>query len=319
MHGTVAGEVERGVQWVAQSRAMRVLLEQAQQAARLQSPVMIVGEAGSGKSTLAEYLHVRSGRGRRAFVRYRPISQHASLVRQALFGSENGPGGLVEQSDTGTLYVEEITRLPVEVQPELLQVLERSTVRTGVRAPSLAREMPVDVRLVTSTVQSPEEALRERWLGADLYVQLTAIRLAMPALRERREDIPELSALFVQQICKRLGRPVMAIEAEAIGWLVANPWPGNVRELSGVLEQAIALAPVSSKTIRLEDLTISAFVAPPEHDFLDRAVVRQLTIREVEDEYIARVVRSCGEDRVEAARRLGITRRTLARRLGEWL
>lgn len=316
MNETVAGEVGnwveeadravRGVQWIARSRAMRVLLEQAERAARLQSPVIIIGESGSGKSVLAEYLHMRSARSQGAFVRYRPVSEHANIVEQELFGADNNSGGLIVQSDGGTLYMEDITRFPTDVQPGLLQVLGHSA------------EAPVNVRIIAATTRSPEEALRAREIQADLYVQLTTIRLEMPALRERSADILGLAELFVSEICTRLERPSMMINSEAMNWLVGNPWPGNVRELFGVLERAIALAPMSATVLGLTDLTTSAFVAPAEHDFLDRAVARRLTIREVEDEYIARVVQVCGDDRPEAARRLGITRRTLGRRLGEW-
>ncbi len=311
--GPVVG-VEGGVAWIAHSEAMRALLDQVERAARLQSPVMITGGRGSGKSTLGEYLHARSARGRRAFVCYRPVSRAAGVVGQELFGTgDGGAVGVFEQADTGTLFMQDITQLPLELQPRFLQVLERGSVRvTG-----SDNEIPIDVRLITATDHGPEEALRTRQLRADLYTQLTTIRLEMPALCERSDDIPALARLFVQQYCNRLGHPLMDISPDAMQWLLSNSWPGNVRELAGVIERAVALANASSTRLGLVDLTVSAFVAPPEHDFLDRAVVRQLTIADVESEYIARVLHACNGNRVETARRLGITRRTLIRKLGE--
>lgn len=302
---------------VARSEKMQTLMELAGRVADIQSTVLITGESGSGKGALARYIHAQSGRSRKAFVQVNCGAIPGSLVESELFGVRRGAftdaksdrAGLFEQADGGTLFLDEIAEMPLDSQPKLLQALESGKVRpVGATA-----ELPVDVRLIAATNRSLEEELRERRFRPDLYYRLNVIRLEVPPLRDRVEDIPALVDLFVEDACERMGRALLGVSTEAMRWLTGYSWPGNVRELVNMIERAVALTRHDS--IVLDDLQLTPSELPPECDFLDQAVLRELPLADVEREYIRRVVAACDDNKVEAARVLGIDRRTIYRKM----
>lgn len=302
---------------IARSESMRAVIDIAERVADIPSTVLITGESGSGKGALARYIHTISARNKREFVQVNCAAIPAMLVESELFGVRRGAftdaktdrPGLFEQADGGTLFLDEIAELPLDSQPKLLQVLESAKVRPiGASA-----EIPVDVRLIAATNRSLEEELRERRFRPDLYYRLNVIRLEVPPLRERVEDIPALADLFVEQACERMGRPLLGVSAEAMRWLASYSWPGNVRELLNLIERAVALTQHDS--IVLDDLQLIPNELPSERDFLDEAAQQGMSLEEVELEYIHRVIAVCDDNKVEAARRLQIDRRTLYRKL----
>jgi DNA-binding NtrC family response regulator len=306
---------------VARSDAMQRLLERARRAARVSSAVLLTGETGVGKGTLAQYLHASSPRSQGPFVQVNCGGIPTSLVEGELFGVRRGAytdahqdrEGLFVRANGGTLFLDEVGELPPEAQPKLLHALETGRVRPL----GGAQERTVDVRIVAATNRDLHEAVRQRQFRADLLFRLDVIRLELPPLRGRPEDIEGLVDLFLDRFSARLGRSITGISEDAMAWLRGRPWPGNVRELANIIEQAVALG--DHDVITLDDLRQEAAHTPPPGPVsaLDEAAAAGTTLGEVELAYMRRVLEACEGNMSEAARRLGIDRRTLYRRLAE--
>jgi DNA-binding NtrC family response regulator len=301
---------------VACSEQMRRVVDVALRAARIDSTVLLTGESGSGKGAIARLIHAQGARRRHPFLHVNCAALPAPLVESELFGVRRGaytdaredrPGLFVEASG-GTLFLDEIGEMPLETQPKLLQVLEGGRVRpVGGRG-----DVPCDVRVLAATNRPLEAELRDRRFRSDLYYRLNVIRIEVPPLRERREDIGALVDLFLHRAARRLDRPVRGVSAAAMRWILGHTWPGNVRELANVVERAVALA--DHDTIVSEDLDLAAGAASAGHG-LDEAVALGLPLAEVHRIYIDKVLAATGGNKVQAARILGIDRRTLHRRL----
>jgi len=300
---------------VAVSASMRRILDLAARAARTDASVLLTGESGTGKGVLARFIHAQSARAKRPFVDLNCAALPASLVEAELFGARQGAytdaraerRGLFVDADGGTLFLDEIGELPLDVQPKLLGALESGKVRPlgGVR------ESRFDARVVAATNRPLEEALRDRRFRADLYHRLNVVRLEIPPLRERREDIPALIDRLSARHARRLGRQVIGVTADAVRWLTQQSWPGNVRELSNALERAIALGEYD--TLTLDDLRATRGTSA-DTEFAE-SLSDDISLEELERRYIARVLRRAGGNKNEAARVLGIDRRTLYRKL----
>lgn len=298
------------------SPAMQEVLKLARRAAETSSTVLITGESGVGKGAIARYIHDQSARRERPFLQVNCAALPAPLVETELFGARRGAytdaaedrEGLFQRAHGGSLLLDEIAELPLESQPKLLHAIETGRVRPV----GASREVEMNVRIIAATNSPPEKALRERRLRPDIYYRLNVIRIDVPPLRTRPEDIEALVDSFMVKASSKLDRPVLAISDEAMRWLRAQSWPGNVRELSNVLERAVAMA--EHDTIVLADV---AWQPPNGHDlnFLDQAVLERIPLERVEQTYIRKVVESVRGNVLKAARILGIDRRTVYRKL----
>jgi DNA-binding NtrC family response regulator len=208
--------------------------------------VLIVGESGTGKELIANALHERSRRREGPWIKINCAALPKDLIESELFGHTKGAFtgattekvGLLEEAHQGSLLLDEITEMPVDLQAKLLRVLEDRVVRRL----GGAKSIPVDFRLITSTNRSPEAAVKEGHLRQDLYFRINTVSIQVPPLRERRDDIPILVRAFLDRYRAKHSRQVEAIEPEAYRRLLGYGWPGNVRELQHAIERAVLVA-----------------------------------------------------------------------------
>jgi two-component system response regulator PilR (NtrC family) len=228
------------------SPAMLRVLDILNNVADLISTVFITGETGTGKGLLARVLHERGRRRAMPFVAVNCSALPESLLESELFGYERGAFtgataprlGLIESADGGTLFLDEISEMPLSLQPKLLDVLQERKIR-----PVGSREdRAVDFRLVVAANSDPEQDVAEGKLRQDLYFRINVVRIELPPLRERREDIPRLAQHFVDELSHTAGGKVKELSPEAVELLRGRDWPGNVRELRNVIERALLLA-----------------------------------------------------------------------------
>jgi len=243
---------------VGRSEALRRVLEQIETVAPTDSTVLIYGETGSGKELIARAVHNLSARKSSAFVKLNCAAIPTGLLESELFGHERGAFtgaisqrvGRFELANHGTMFLDEIGEVPLELQPKLLRVLqEREFERLG-----STRTQRTDARLIAATNRDLEALVAEQKFRSDLYYRLNVFPVRVPALRERPEDIPLLVRHFVQQYSRRLGKVIDAIPAEAMNALVRYPWPGNIRELQNVIERAVILTNGSVLVVSSDDL-----------------------------------------------------------------
>jgi DNA-binding NtrC family response regulator len=302
---------------IAQSPAMRRVLDVARRAGLTDSLVLLTGESGVGKGAVARFVHDQGPRAKGPFVQVNCAALPAALVESELFGVRKGAytdarsdrPGLFVEANGGTLFLDEIAEMPLETQPKLLQVLE-----TGkVRAVGASTEIPTTVRVIAATNCSLEEAVGERRFRADLYHRLNVIALEIPPLRQRPEDLEPLIDLFLQRANTKLGRSVMGITAEARRWLFSHTWPGNVRELANRIERAVALT--DHDTLLLEDFSLTSRALPSE-EILGAIALQELPLAQVERAYVQQMLTHVQGNKARAARILDIDRKTLYRKLG---
>ena len=304
---------------VANSNAMRGVLDTARKAARSDATVLITGESGVGKGALARWIHARSARRDGPLVQINCAALPASLIEAELFGVRRGAytdaresrDGLFVEASRGTFFLDEIADMPIEAQAKLLQVLESERVRpVGGTA-----EVGIDVRLIAATNRDLADAIRANRFRSDLYFRINVVRIEIPPLRTRPEDIPELVQAFLARASRR-GRAPVGISEEAMRWLCAHEWPGNVRELANIVERAVALT--EHDTIVIDDVRDHerAVLGNDELDLAD-AARRHLSLAHIELSYIRQVIAAVDGNMAQAARVLGIDRRTLYRKLGD--
>jgi transcriptional regulator with GAF, ATPase, and Fis domain len=302
----VSGQVH-GHDVVVASEVMRKLMQMLERVARSNGAVLISGETGCGKEFIARAIHQRSLRCNRPWVDLNCAALPENLVESELFGYERGAfsgaesakPGLFELADKGTLFLDEIGELEPKVQVKLLRVLD------GVAYYRLGghRKVDVDVRIVAATNQDLDEGVRCGRFRSDLYHRLCQFQLKVPPLRERPDDIRALAEFFLHQ-----QKPDADFSADALDALSAYSWPGNVRELRNTVLQAATLAETS--IIGIADL-------PGEITVPERASEEQMTtdLSDMERKTIIRVLDSTGGHQGHAADQLGISRRTLSRKL----
>jgi PAS domain S-box-containing protein len=276
--------------------------------------VLLVGESGTGKELFAHAIHVESERALRPFVKVNCAAIPAALFESELFGYKEGAftgartrgkKGKFALADGGTLFLDEISELPLTMQVKLLRVLqEREVEPVGADRPE-----PVDVRIVAATNRRLEPLLEQGTFRHDLYYRLNVVKLDIPPLRERRDDLPLLTERLLRQLERETGVPVEGLDPAAEAVLRAYAWPGNVRELRNVLEQALYVK--GGNIIGPRDLP-RALLASVEGDpsGLGRPTLKSL-LRQAEQDLIRTALRDAEGDRSEAAQRLGISRSSI--------
>jgi two-component system response regulator AtoC len=310
---------------VHESHAMRDLLELASRVARHGTTVLITGESGTGKEVLARAIHHMGPRSERSFTAINCAAIPEHLLESELFGHVRGAftgatadrPGLFELADGGTLLLDEIGDLPLDLQAKLLRVLEESEIRrVGGR-----ETRKVDVRVLAATAKPLEQAVERGEFRADLFYRLNVVRLHLPPLRERPEDVPALLTHFVRQAATRLGHPV-SITPSALDALTRHSWPGNVRELRNAVERAavlgtggpleprdFALGPANGNGNGHHQGTDGHGVSP--HALGGGALDLKTQVEAVERQTIQRALEASGGNRRQAASLLGISLRTL--------
>ena len=307
------GEVEPYTDIIGQSTALRDVLHSVDRIAATDVRVLLVGESGTGKELIARTIHARSARRDAGFFAINCGALTETLLESELFGHERGAftgavttkHGIFEVADAGTLLLDEITETSPAFQTKLLRVVQQGEfLRVGGTRP-----IRVDVRLVASTNRDLRRAVAEGRFREDLYYRLAVVRIELPPLRERTEDIPLLVQHFLAAYTARTKKRVRGVHPHAMELLRRYPWPGNIRELENVVERAIIMAEDGSE-IEPEDLPGDLHAAPdltiaaaPEAPLPD--------IAQTERDLIVRTLRACGGNRALTARTLGIGRRTL--------
>jgi formate hydrogenlyase transcriptional activator len=230
---------------VGRSAALREVLQQVEMVAPTDSTVLLLGETGTGKELIARAIHERSRRKSRTLMKVNCAAIPSGLLESELFGHERGAYtgavtqkiGRLELADQGSLFLDEVGDIPLELQPKLLRVLqEREFERLG---STVTRK--VNVRIVAATHRYLEEMIREKQFRSDLYYRLNVFPICIPALRERPEDIPLLVRYFVDEFARRMNKTVDDISREAMEALIRYQWPGNIRELQNVIERTVVL------------------------------------------------------------------------------
>ena len=289
------------------------------QIARAPSPVLIEGESGTGKGVMARLIHNRSPRARAPFVDLNCAGLSKELLESELFGHERGAftnamntkPGLFEIAGDGTLFLDEIGEMELTVQARLLKALEEKRFRRvgGIR------DLRADFRLVAATNRDLVKEVAEGRFRGDLYYRLNVVKLRMPPLRERLEDLPILVEEILRPLSKEMARPMPMVSPRALKKLAGYPWPGNVRELRNVLERA--LLTLSSDEIRSEDLTIESATASvaTKSGALPAEEWEIQPLETVIAQYVAASVKAAGGNARKAARQLKISPSTLYARL----
>jgi DNA-binding NtrC family response regulator len=305
---------------VARSQPMQEVLALVHRVAGSTVTVLVTGESGTGKELIARALHYNSERAQAPFVAVNLAALPANLIESELFGHKKGAFtdaradrvGLFEEASGGTIFLDEIGEMALELQAKLLRVLQEGEIRpvgaTGVQK--------VDVRVVAATNRDLEEMLAEGRFREDLYYRLNVIEVSLPPLRQRPDDVIPLAEYLLAQAAARQGsaRPAR-LSPGAQRVLLGYHWPGNVRELGNVLERGLALC--QGDEIQVEDLP-NQVREQREADFLAAAVQRHMTLDQLERIYIEQVLADEGGNKTRAAQRLGLDRKTLYRKLDEY-
>jgi DNA-binding NtrC family response regulator len=301
------------IEIVARSEAMREALRLAGRVAATDANVLVTGESGAGKDALALFVHALSKRAMGPFAKIDCAALPGELLESELFGYERGaftgatnakPGRL-EAAHKGTLVLDEIAHLSWDAQAKLLRVIERREFeRLGGR-----RTVRVDARLLALTNVDLDDAVRRRAFREDLFYRLNVVRIHVPPLRERREDVGPLAEKFLEAYAAKHGRSARRFSPEALAALAAYDFPGNVRELANVVERAVIVA--EGPGVGLKELPESVRAAAG----VRARRTRRPTLAELESDYIREFLEAARGNKSEAARVLGISRKNLYERL----
>ena len=304
---------------IGESTAMREIFALIRRVAHSRSSVLITGESGTDKEAVARTIHYHGNRADKPFVPVNCAALSEGVLESELFGHVRGAvsgthasrSGFLEHASGGTLFLNEIGDTSPPLQSKLLRVLQDREVWPvgGTRA------IPVDTRIIAASDRELHDALQNGEFRRDLYYRLNVIPIHIPPLRDRPEDIPHLVRAFVERHCE--GRP-RGVSPAAMQRLMAGEWRGNARELENAIERAVVLS--NTPELQLEDLPVTLHGEPGSSSFAQAMVhssaQRKMSLREVGDLYIHEILRLTGGNKVQAAKILGVDRKTLYRRAG---
>src|SRR6266550_2399588 len=304
---------------IFKSKSMQEIEELINAMAPSEANVLITGESGVGKEVIANLIHHRSRRSERAMVKLNCAAFPQTMIEGELFGYVKGAftgavndfPGMIAEADGSTLFLDEISDMPADLQTRFLRVLQEREYRPL----GSTRILKADFRLIAATNRPIAQALAENRLRSDLYYRLNTFQIAVPPLRERKQDIPPLVASFVKQFAQQLGKPEPAIAPDAFQKLLDYSWPGNVRELQNAVEYAVVLA--RQNLIGVKELPTEVQLPPAlqrtEHTLAVRSGVQSLD--DVEKSTILQALAQCHGNKKRAAELLGIQRPTLYNKL----
>ena len=305
---------------IGQSPTMQQVFAIIDRAAAVKATVLISGESGTGKEMVARALHEAGPRKGAPFLALNCGAIPENLIESTLFGHERGAftgadqktRGYFQAANGGTLLLDEIGELPLGMQSKLLRVLEDGAITpVGTTAPQ-----KVDVRIVAATNRELEAEAREGKFRKDLYFRINVVKIHLPALRDRREDLPLLTRFFLDEICRQNGFEPREIDPSLLEAFSHYDWPGNVRELKNILESLVILS--GKHTLSAEDLPEKFFQESTVGNDADSDGGSELNLTNLSKQTIMKALEACRGNRTEAAKQLGISRRTLHRRLNEF-
>ncbi|MEO0157034.1 MAG: sigma-54 dependent transcriptional regulator [candidate division WOR-3 bacterium] len=303
IRANIRREKERPVEIIGESKVMKNILSMVDKIAQTDTTVLILGESGTGKELIAKEIHNRSKRASYNFVTISCAALPETLLESELFGYKKGAftgattdkDGLFLVANKGSFFLDEIGDAPGSIQMKILRLLEeREIVPLG-----STKAIKVDVRLIAATNKDLYEEVRQKRFREDLYYRLNVIPIILPPLRQRKEDIPLLAEYFLKSICERENLGEKRLMKSTIEVLKNYSWPGNVRELKHIIERAAVLA--------------DTYYIKPEHINVKFGNIE--TLKELEDNEIKKALNECNGNITEAAKKLGISRATLYRRI----
>jgi DNA-binding NtrC family response regulator len=303
---------------IGKSKAIRSIFDLIRSVASATSNILITGESGTGKELVAKAIHYNGVRKARPFVPVNCAAIPDTLMESELFGHVKGAftdarsdkAGLFEEAEGGTLFLDEVTELPLPLQAKLLRVLQEKEIR---RVGS-AKHLPVDVRVIAASNVDVAGRVESREFRQDLFYRLNVIHIHVPPLRERRDDILLLAERFLAARQQGNGTTkIRGFSEQVLALFLDYGWPGNVRELENVVERAVVVA--KGELISMEDLPSEMTGRRIDYAAVEHASRRQLSLAELERDYIARMIEQTGGNKNRAAQILGIDRKTLYRKL----
>ena len=308
---------------IGESAVMKKTCQMIARVAESEATVLVAGESGTGKELVARALHARSPRASGPFVAINCAAMPESLLESELFGHVKGAftdarsarAGLFSKASGGTLFLDEIAEMPLGMQAKLLRALQERVVRPV----GGDTEVPFDTRIVAATNRDLDLEVAERRFREDLFYRINVVRVLVPPLRTRENDVLLLAQSFLERVQASGQKRVVGIRSAAAERLVAYPWPGNVRELQNCIERAVALAQFDQ--LGVDDLPERVSEYKPSRIELTvegTDPAKFLPMEEVERLYIEQVLDALGGNKASAARALGVDRRTLYRKLERW-
>lgn len=305
---------------IGRSPIMVKLLETVEQVAPSEATVMIAGESGTGKEMIAGAIHFNSPRKDGPFIKINCAAITETLLESELFGHEKGSftgahkrkEGKFHQAHGGSIFLDEISEMPLSMQVKLLRVLQdREVTRVGGEEVTM-----VDVRIIAATNKELLQAIEEGRFREDLFYRLNVVSLQMPPLRSRKEDIPLLAQHFREIFSEKNRKKIKGFSPQAMDILLRYEWPGNVRELMNAVERGVVLS--RSDYLNDEDLPLVPSDQPGQVSSLQDIIPGEMPLEEVEKASILKTLEASGGNKSEASRRLGITRRTLHKKLKKY-
>jgi two-component system, NtrC family, response regulator AtoC len=305
---------------VGHSKVMLALFEKIKAIAETKSTVLIYGESGTGKELIASAIHRLSPRKEAPFVAVNCSALSENLLESELFGHEKGSftgavsrkDGRFKMADKGTLFLDEVGDLPQKMQIKLLRVIQERTFEpVGSNNP-----ITVDVRFLTATNRDLKKMVEQGEFREDLYYRLDVVKLELPPLRERKEDIPLLVDYFIKYFCDEMKRPVKFVSQDALQLLIRYSWPGNVRELKNTLENIVIFS--KKKTIDQEEIPEALRNDNGKKAPETGKECQNMNLVENEKKLILRALEECKYNKTSAAEKLGMSRRTIHRKIKEF-